>query len=144
MTTWEVVENALAHKKKTQKWLAEQLGVAIAVTSNWKSRGNVPAERRRDVATALGLTVDQLEGYAPLPWDKPVEWPFEDRPLYDRVKELGAEQRLEIQGAIRKMVRDFEEAESADEARRDESRRVLAGAKPIGEQQSSTRRRKEH
>lgn len=119
MAAWDVVDNALAHRRKQMKWLAEELRVSIAVVSNWKSRNKVPAERVREVATALGLTVDQLEGYAPPPWERPAEWPFEDRALYDRIKGLRPEQRLEIQGAMRKMVGDFESgADSAEESRR--------------------------
>lgn len=144
MTTWEVVELVLAHRRKSQKWLAEQLDCKIAVTSNWKKRGNVPSERRREVANVLGLTLDQLEGYAPLPWDKPAEWPFEDRDLYDRVRSLDPEQRLEVQGAMRKTLVDLERAKSIDAAQREESRRVLADAKPAVGQEPSSKRRSGH
>lgn len=71
MTPWEVIEEALAQKRPPRgpAWLAEQLKERIQVVSNWKSRGKVPASRYREVAQILGLTVDQLEGLAPLPWE---------------------------------------------------------------------------
>lgn len=70
MTPWQVIEQALLHRRpsRSPKWLADQLGEKIQVISNWKARG-VPARRYREIAQALGITVDQLEGLAPLPWD---------------------------------------------------------------------------
>jgi DNA-binding transcriptional regulator YdaS (Cro superfamily) len=71
MGTWQIIESALENMKprRTPVWLAEQLGVSIQVVSNWKNRA-VPASRRRDIATALGLTMDQLDGLAALPWEE--------------------------------------------------------------------------
>jgi hypothetical protein len=71
MGTWQIIEDALHNMKprQTPVWLADQLGVSIQVVSNWKARG-VPASRRRDIATALGLTMDQLDGLASLPWEE--------------------------------------------------------------------------
>jgi hypothetical protein len=70
MTPWEVIEQALQHKKppRNLQWLADQLEVSIQVVVNWRSRG-VPARRFRDIASALGLTVDQIEGVERLPWE---------------------------------------------------------------------------
>jgi hypothetical protein len=69
MTPWEVIEEALVHKKprRNLQWLADQLATTIQVVHNWKARG-VPARRYRDIASVLGINVDQLEGLAPLPW----------------------------------------------------------------------------
>lgn len=69
MTPWEVIEEALAHRRPRRgpKWLADELHEKIQVVSNWKARG-VPARRYRDIATVLGLTIDQIEGIEPLPW----------------------------------------------------------------------------
>lgn len=110
MTPWQVIEEALAHKKppRSPQWLADQLHVKIQVVSNWKSRG-VPTARYREIASALDLSVDQIEGLEPLPWEKAGEWPFEDRGLFDRVKALRQDQRLELQGVLRRMVLEFEQ-----------------------------------
>lgn len=72
MTPWQVINEALQHKKpaRNMTWLAEQLDEDIRVVSNWKKRG-VPARRYREIASVVGLSVDQIEGLAPLPWDKP-------------------------------------------------------------------------
>lgn len=69
MTPWEIIQESLVRKRpvRNMQWLAEQLDVKIQVVSNWKLRG-VPAKRFRDIASALGITVDQLEGVTPLPW----------------------------------------------------------------------------
>lgn len=74
MDTWQIIEDALLHMKprRNMLWLSEQLHVSIQVVSNWKSRG-VPASRRRDIATALGLSIDQIDGLAPLPWEEIAE-----------------------------------------------------------------------
>ena len=71
MDTWQIIEEALIHMRprRTMLWLSEQLGVSIQVVSNWKARG-VPASRRREIATALGMSVDQLDGLTPLPWEE--------------------------------------------------------------------------
>lgn len=71
MDTWHVIEEALHHMRprRSPLWLSEQLGVTIQVVSNWKARG-VPPSRLREIARALGLSVDQLEGVAPLPWEE--------------------------------------------------------------------------
>jgi hypothetical protein len=78
MTVWEIIEAALARQfrpPRDQQWLASTLGITPQAVHGWKKEG-VPARRFRDIATALGLTVDQLEGLAPLPWDR--GWPFAD------------------------------------------------------------------
>lgn len=100
MTTWEVIEDALAHKKprRNPQWLAEQLGVTIQVVSNWKARG-VPARRYREIATAVGITVDQLEGIEPLPWAKEFEWPFSSQ-LQERVQRLRSDELCLLEKSI--------------------------------------------
>jgi hypothetical protein len=71
MDTWQIIEDALLHMKprRNMLWLSEQLGVKIQVVSNWKARG-VPPSRRRDIANAIGLSMDQIDGLAPLPWEE--------------------------------------------------------------------------
>jgi hypothetical protein len=71
MTPWQVIEEALLHKRPVRnlQWLADQIGVSIQVVVNWRLRG-VPPRRFRDIAAALGITVDQLEGVSPPPWER--------------------------------------------------------------------------
>jgi hypothetical protein len=74
MTPWEVIQLALAHKTppRNMQWLADQLSMSIQAVSNWKGRG-VPARHYREIASALGITVDQLEGLERLPWESTEE-----------------------------------------------------------------------
>jgi hypothetical protein len=76
MTPWEVIEEALAHMRpvRSLQWLADEIKVSIQVVVNWRTRG-VPPRRYRDVAAALGITIDQLEGVEPLPWERLEEAP---------------------------------------------------------------------
>lgn len=73
-TPWQVIEQALARRRPPRgpKWLADELEESIQTVSNWKARG-VPARRMRAIGRVLGLSLDQLEGLAPLPWDVPAE-----------------------------------------------------------------------
>jgi len=107
MTPWEVIEEALRRKRPAKKpaWLAERLAVTAQVVSNWKTR-RVPPERYREIAEALDLTVDQLEGVAPLPWES-TGWPFPgiDQARFDRLDQI---QKGEIQGKVREMIEEFE------------------------------------
>lgn len=75
MTPWEVIEEALARRKRKPQWLADQLHVTAQVMTNWKTR-KVPPARYREISEALGITVDQLEGLEPLPWQEHDGWPF--------------------------------------------------------------------
>jgi hypothetical protein len=70
MTPWEVIEGTLEHTRprRNLQWLADRMNVSIQVVVNWRKRG-VPARRFRDIASALGITVDQLEGLERLPWE---------------------------------------------------------------------------
>jgi hypothetical protein len=106
MTRWEVIEEALRHKKQKPQWLADRLGVSAQVVANWKARG-VPVARYRAIADALGLTLDQLEGLAPPPWQKETGWPFPDIDQ-DRFNRLTEMQRGEIQTRVRDMIAEFE------------------------------------
>lgn len=103
MTPWQVIEEALAHKRppRSQKWLAEELGESVQTISNWKNRG-VPARRFRDIANVLGLTVDQIEGLHPLPWDRPnsAAWPFSNE-LLNRVLILLDDERGRLEAVMR-------------------------------------------
>lgn len=56
------IDVALAMAKKkglTQTAFADLIGASSADVSNWKKRG-MPADRHRDVAAALGISVDAL------------------------------------------------------------------------------------
>lgn len=109
MTPWEVVEGALARRKpkRNQAWLAQQLGVGTQAVTNWKLRGSVPTGQYRALADLLHLTVEQIEGRAPAPWEKGDGWPFPDidRARFDRLTEM---QQGEIQGEVRKLIEKFE------------------------------------
>lgn len=98
MTSWDIIEEALAHKRPPRNltWLAEQLRVSVQVIQNWKSR-RVPPSRFREVASALGLSIDQLEGLEPLPWTK--EWPFSSD-LHLRVGRLVSEDLAALERAM--------------------------------------------
>jgi len=110
MTPWEVIEEALARRKPPQKpqWLADRLGASAQVMTNWKKRG-VPPARYRAIAEVLGLTVDQVEGVAPLPWRNESGWPFPDieQARFQRLTEL---QKGEIQARVRDLIAEFERA----------------------------------
>ena len=90
MTPWEVIELALAHKRPARnlQWLADEIGVSIQVVSNWKAR-RVPAKRYREIAAALGISLDQLEGIEPLPWGGRIGDPDSD--LSDEAHQVAAE-----------------------------------------------------
>jgi hypothetical protein len=108
MTPWQVIEEALGRRKPPRKaqWLAEQLDVSAQVLANWKARG-VPPSRYRALADVLGLTVDQIEGVAPLPWESESGWPFPDidQARYLRLTEM---QKGEIQRKVRELISEFE------------------------------------
>lgn len=109
MTPWEVIEEALNRRRpqRGNAWLAEQLGTTVQAVGNWRTRG-VPAAKRRAIGHVLGLTVDQIDGEAPLPWEKAGDWPFPDKTLLVRVDQLEHDQRVEIQAKVREMTEAFE------------------------------------
>lgn len=108
VTPWQVIEEALLHRRpaRTPQWLADQLGLSIQVVSNWKSR-RVPPGRYRQIAELLGLSIDQLEGIAPLPWQNLDAWPFPDIDR-ERFRALTPVQLGEIQAEVRRMLTMFE------------------------------------
>lgn len=111
MTTWEIVVEALARKHKSYTWLAEQLSaidkpITDQAVNHWKDRG-VPKGRYRPLATILGLTVDQIEGLAQLPWERPIEWPFEDVPR-ERYFNLAPEDRKRVQAEFLESIANVE------------------------------------
>lgn len=116
MTTWEVIEAALANRRPPRKvqWLADQIGASAQVMTNWKKRG-VPPARHRDIAQALGLTLDQLAGLAPLPWIAEHGWPFPgiEQARYER---LDTWQKGEIQGKVRELIERFEQDAAAHQS----------------------------
>lgn len=81
MTPWTVIEKTCIHRRiqNWQSWLAEELGMSVARVNNWKRRG-VPPAKYRDIAEALSISLEQLEGIDPLPWDdaEPTQLPFTD------------------------------------------------------------------
>lgn len=111
MTPWEVIEQALALRKppRSQAWLAEQLGVKPQAVTNWRMRGAVPTAQYRPIANLLGLTVNQVEGIDPPPWEKETGWPFPgiEQARFDRLDDI---QKGEIQGKVREMIEGFERA----------------------------------
>lgn len=108
MTPWEVIEEALVRRRPVQnkEWLARQLGVKPQAIGNWRERG-VPPGRFRALGKVLQLTVDQIEGEAPLPWDKASGWPFPgiDEARFQRLHDF---QKGEIQSEVRKLIEKFE------------------------------------
>lgn len=111
--TWQIIEQALGCKRppRNAKWLADKLDVSAQVMTNWKTR-RVPAGRLRAIAEALGLSLDQLEGLAPLPWESATSWPFPNISR-DRFYQLDETQRTLIEGAVLKMLMDMEDAQGA-------------------------------
>lgn len=127
MTPWQIIEEALARKRPHRKvaWLGDQLGVTAQVLTNWKTR-KVPPSRFREIADVLGLTVDQLEGMAPLPWEQSsLEWPFR-RIDMARFVALDKEQRAYVEGRVLSAIEECEGAVAiSDEA---EKYRLKPGA----------------
>ena len=115
MTTWEIIEEALQRRRPPRgpQWLSEQLALqegvkaSLQAIAHWKDRG-VPTAKRRSIARVLGLSLDQIDGQAPLDWDDRVAWPFPDAALLQRVKTLEHDQRVEIQAKIRELVEKIE------------------------------------
>ena len=109
MTPWEVIEEALARKKKKTQWLVERLrhGTTAQTVANWKSRGSVPPARFEEIADVFGLTLDQVAGRKPLPWANEGGWPFPDieQLRYQRLTEL---QKGGIQQKVGEMIDEFE------------------------------------
>jgi hypothetical protein len=107
MSTWHVIEEALhqMRPRRSPLWLAEQLGVKIQVVSNWKARG-VPVARLREIATALGITLDQLEGLEPAPWESKSEheWLPEVEAIAGAINELPKAQREWVLSTVHSTV----------------------------------------
>jgi hypothetical protein len=104
MTPWQVIEEALARKRPPRgaKWLADELKESIQTVSNWKARG-VPVRRYREIANALGLTVDQIEGLEALPWERFPEgrgWPLSEE-LQQKVLLLSDEELYRLETVMR-------------------------------------------
>ena len=104
MTPWEVINEVLAHRNPRQDlaWLANRLQFSIQRVYNWKDRG-VPTKHYRDVAAALGISIDQLEGLSPLPWENSFPWPF-SAALQERVEDMSSEERTELEADIWRLV----------------------------------------
>lgn len=120
MTPWEIIEEALQRRRppRGNQWLSEQLmqkegiEVSIQAMGHWRKRG-VPAAKRRAIGAVLGLSVDQIDGLAPPPWEQQSSWPFPDMALLQRVEALEHDQRVEIQAKIREIVEKFESAQKS-------------------------------
>jgi hypothetical protein len=126
MTPWDIIEIALARAfrpPKSQQWLADSLHLTPQAIHKWQKNG-VPPKRYRDVATLLGLTVDQLEGLAPLPWDR--GWPFPDiEPERYYALQLRDKELLQ-----RRVLQELERIERIRQAGQDPSDIIDVEAKP--------------
>lgn len=114
MTPWEVIEGALARKKprRDQAWLAKQLDISEQAISHWPNRG-VPRARYEAIADALGLSLEQVAGRAPAPWEAGnAEWPFPSVEV-ERWALLTERQRGEIEGKVRELIEKFEAQRSS-------------------------------
>lgn len=121
MTPWQVIEEALARKRPPRgpQWLADQLDETVQVVSNWKARG-VPPRRFREIANVLGLTVDQIEGVDPLPWEglgEGGDWPFSED-LRQKVLRLSDEERVGVERVIHAAIELRQKSLSAARTRR--------------------------
>lgn len=110
MGPWEVIEAALARRKpsRDQAWLAAQLEISEQAVSNWKTRG-VPSRQYERLADLLNLTIPQIIGREPPPWESAEgSWPF---PSIDvaRFSRLTSRQQGEIEGKVREMIERFEQ-----------------------------------
>jgi len=110
MRPWDVIEGALARKKppRDQAWLARELDISEQGVSNWKSRG-VPRAQYERLADILGLTMEQVAGREPPPWERTdAAWPFQsiDRSRYDRLNER---MKGEIEGKVREQIERLEQ-----------------------------------
>lgn len=103
MTPWSVIEKTCIHRRiqNWQSWLAGEIGVTLAAVNNWKRRG-VPAVKYRDISEALGISLEQLEGIDPLPWDdgEPDQLPFSDE-LIRKVLLLSHVKLLRLENVMR-------------------------------------------
>jgi hypothetical protein len=108
MTVWEIIDIALRRQGRNQKWLAGELHVKPQAVNAWKKDG-VPqgTDRRREIARVLKITLDQLEGLEPLPWDK--GWPFPDVEQ-ERFYGLTPAEREEVQRKVREAIEEIERA----------------------------------
>lgn len=109
MTPWDIIEIALARQfrpPRDQQWLAGSLHVTPQAVHGWKKTG-VPARRFREIAGLLNLTVDQLEGLSPLPWDK--GWPFADIEP-ERFYQLTMAERDIVQRRLMELIEEMERA----------------------------------
>lgn len=109
MEPWDVIEGALARRKppRDQAWLATQLGIRAQAVTNWKTRG-VPKTQYEALADLLGLSLEQIAGRAPPPWEAEAGgWPFPDidSARWARLTEL---QKGEIQAKVRELIAMFE------------------------------------
>jgi hypothetical protein len=110
MSPWEVIESALSRRKppRDQKWLAQELGIGAQAITNWKKRGVVPSAHYAALAELFGLSMEQIAGKAPAPWEgSSGEWPFPDIDSA-RFMRLTPTQRGEIQGKVRELIERFE------------------------------------
>jgi transcriptional regulator with XRE-family HTH domain len=66
-TTGNVIKRALTRLKRTQSWLAEQMGVSDAAVAKWISSGEISREKLVPLSRLLGISVDEvLTGEPPL------------------------------------------------------------------------------
>jgi hypothetical protein len=108
MTVWEIIELTMNRMvpRRDQKWLAAELGVTAAAIHEWK-KTRVPPARYRAIAEKIHISIDQLEGLEPLPWDR--GWPFPDIEQ-DRFWQLGVKERDQVQAKVLELIEQLEQA----------------------------------
>ena len=61
-TIGKIIASKLKSLRKSQGWLAEEVGVSINAVSKWTRTGKISREKAILVATVLDLSLDQLVG----------------------------------------------------------------------------------
>jgi len=54
------LDDALWRARRSNKWLAEQIGVDKSHVSRWRNGLRIPEPRRIEIAKALGISPDEL------------------------------------------------------------------------------------
>jgi transcriptional regulator with XRE-family HTH domain len=59
-SVWREIEAALSRKRKTQEWLAGELGLSNNAVSKWKKTGQISRENAKRVAVLLDIPLGKL------------------------------------------------------------------------------------
>ena len=76
--TFKIIQSELDHKGKSKAWLADLLGESTQNINNWKKRA-VPAAKLRQIAEALDVTTDYLEGLTKVRKPEDINIPIYDQ-----------------------------------------------------------------